>query len=172
MDMRRPTMRELFPGMAVGVKMRRAVIMAVAMEMDPVMPEPPQQLQPKPDQHDSNRRLEPVGERIGDDLASEQRRTGKGEQCQRVAEPPGQAVLDDVTDLGAAVGDAGDCGDMVGLQRMLQAQQKTQRQYCQHSAPKPAASSLETGFHPSKRRRGADSHAAAITVNHIALMLN
>jgi hypothetical protein len=33
-------------------------------------------------------------------------------------------VLDDVTDMAAACGDAGDGGDMIGFERMLHAQQK------------------------------------------------
>ena len=43
-----------------------------------------------------------------------------------MAEAPGQPVLDDVPDVRAARGDAGHRGDMIGLQRVLHAQQKAQ----------------------------------------------
>src|SRR5258708_30123580 len=60
---------------------------------------------------------------------------GKGEQCQGMAEPPGQAVLDDVADVSAARGDAGHRGDMIGLERVLHTQQKPQSQNSEHLPP-------------------------------------
>ena len=64
---------------------------------------------------------------------------GKDEQRQRVAEAPGQPVLDDIGDMAAARGDAGDGGDMIGLERMLHAQQKPQPQNSEHT-PLPVVS--------------------------------
>jgi hypothetical protein len=43
-----------------------------------------------------------------------------------MAEPPGQAMPDDVANLGAARGDAGHRGDMIGLERVLHAEEKTE----------------------------------------------
>ena len=57
---------------------------------------------------------------------------GNGEQCQGMAEAPGQPVLDDVPDLSAARGDAGHRGDMIGLERVLHTEQKPQSQNSEH----------------------------------------
>ena len=65
-------------------------------------------------------------------MAEQNRGAGKGEQRQGMAEPPGQAVLDDVADMAAARGDAGHRRDMVGLERVLHAQQKPQPQNSEH----------------------------------------
>ena len=60
------------------------------------------------------------------DGATEQNRgAGKHEQGQGMAEAPGQAMPDDIADMAAARGDAGHRRDMIGLERVLHAQQKT-----------------------------------------------
>ena len=46
---------------------------------------------------------------------------GKNEQRRRAADAPRQPVIDDVTDMAAARGDAGYGGDVIGLERMLHA---------------------------------------------------
>ena len=61
---------------------------------------------------------------FGDRTAEQDRCTGKGEQRQRMAKPPGETMLDDIADMAAARGDAGDGGDVIGLERMLHAEQK------------------------------------------------
>ena len=43
-------------------------------------------------------------------------------------------MLDDVADMGAARGDAGHRRDMIGLERMLHAEQKSQPQNSEHAA--------------------------------------
>ena len=65
-------------------------------------------------------------ELFGDRMAEQDRRPGKHEQRQRMAEAPGQAMPDDVAEFSAARGDAGHRGDMIGLKRVLHAQQKTE----------------------------------------------
>ena len=72
---------------------------------------------------------------FGDRVAEQDGGAGKDEQRQRMAEPPGQPVLDDIGDMAAARGDAGDGGDVIGLERMLHAQQKTQPQNSEHTPP-------------------------------------
>ncbi len=72
---------------------------------------------------------------FGHGLAEHDRGAGEDEQRQRMAEAPGQAVLDDIGDLAAARGNAGDRRDMVGFQRVLHAQQKTQSQNAEHLSP-------------------------------------
>ena len=44
-------------------------------------------------------------------------------------------MLDDIGHMAAARGDAGDGGDMIGLERMLHAQQKPQPQNSEHTPP-------------------------------------
>ena len=56
------------------------------------------------------------------------RGSGKDEQGERVTEPPGQAVLDDVADFAAARGSARYRRDMVGFERVLQSEHKPQPQ--------------------------------------------
>jgi hypothetical protein len=52
-----------------------------------------------------------------------------------MAKTPGQAVLDDIADIRAAHGDAGHRGDMVGLERVLHAEQKPKPQTSEHLSP-------------------------------------
>ena len=131
MHMRRARMRDGFAGMAVGVEMDDAVV-AVAMEMQTLAPQPPQQMRAKPDQHDADRRLERPRQTFRDGVAKQDGRAGKDKQRQRMAQSPGQPMLDDVADLAAARRDRGDGGDVIGLQRMLHAEQKTETQNTEH----------------------------------------
>ncbi len=71
-------------------------------------------------------RLDRLCEGIGNSAAEQNGNAGKDEQSQRVAKAPGQAVLDDVADVAAARSDAGDSCDVIGFERMLHAEQKTQ----------------------------------------------
>jgi hypothetical protein len=76
-----------------------------------------------------------IGNAFGDRVAEQDGGAGKDEQCQRMAEPPGQPVLDDIGHMATARGDAGDGGDMIGLESMLHAQQKPQPQNSEHTPP-------------------------------------
>ena len=81
---------------------------------------PPLIREPSPlDQHDADRRLDRTGHVVGNGAAKRQRRARKDKQRQRVTEPPGQAVLDDIADIFAARGDRGNRSDVVGFQREL-----------------------------------------------------
>ena len=51
------------------------------------------------------------------------------------SEAPLSGCINDVTDMAAARGDAGDGGDMIGLERMLHAQQKPKPQNPEHTPP-------------------------------------
>ena len=117
-------MRRGFAGMAVGVKMHRAVAVAVFVEMHTIAPQPPQHVRAEADQHQADGGLHRSGDRFRDGAAEQNGGAGKHEQRERVAEPPGQPVLDDIGHMAAARGDAGYGGDMVGFERMLHAQQK------------------------------------------------
>src|SRR6266487_1840067 len=135
--MGRTGMRAGFAGMAVGMKMHRAVAMAVPVEMHPVAPQPPQHMRPEADQHDTDGGLDRPGNALGDRAAEQDGTACKHEQRQHMAEPPGQPVFDDIGDMAAARGDAGDGGDVIGLERMLHAQQKPQPKNSQHTPPYP-----------------------------------
>jgi hypothetical protein len=117
------------------VDMYDAVAMAVLVKMHAVPPQPPQHMSAETDQHDADRRLERSRQIFGNGVAEHQRSTSEHEQRQGVAEPPGQAMLDDIADMGAARGDAGDRRDMIGLERVLHAQQKPEPQNSKHILP-------------------------------------
>src|SRR5436190_19030652 len=121
--------------MAVSVEMHGAVVMAVPVKMHAIAPQPPQHMSAETDQHQSHGGLDRPRKVFRKRLAEQYRGPGNGEQCQRMAEPPGQAVLDDVADMRAARGDAGDRRDVIGLKRVLHAQQKPQRRNCEHVSP-------------------------------------
>src|ERR1700729_2193000 len=61
-----------------------------------------------------------------------------------MAEPPGQAVLDDIGDVVAAGRNRGNRRPMSGLKRVLHAQQKAQPQYCKHDSRPGTDISFET----------------------------
>ena len=135
MAMGRSIMRDGLAGMAMGVQMDGSVLVAMSVKMNPVAPQPPQHMRAETDQHDPDRGLDRARKVVGDGMAERQRSAGKYEQRQRMAEPPGQAMLDDVGDIVTARGDRGNRRHMIGLQRVLHAQQKTQSQYCKHTPP-------------------------------------
>jgi hypothetical protein len=115
MDVRRATTRHGFAGTTMGVEMRMVAV-AVTLEMDAVAPKLPQHMYAEHDQHESDHGFDSIRERRGDDLAEQQRRAGKCKQRQAVAKAPGEAMPDDIADLAAASRDAGDGGNMVGLE--------------------------------------------------------
>ena len=107
-------MRDGFAGMAVGVDMDGPVLVAMSVKMNPVAPQPPQHMRAETDQHDPDRGLDRARKVVGDRLTERQRSAGKNKQRQRMAEPPGQAVLDDIGDIVAAGGDRGNRRHMIG----------------------------------------------------------
>jgi len=134
-------MRRGFAGMAVGMKMRRAVAVAVFVEMHTIAPQPPQHVRAEDDQHHADGGLHRPGDGFRDGAAEQNGGAGKGEQRQRMTEPSGQPVLDDIAHMAAARGDAGYGGDMIGFERMLHAQQKPQPQNTEHTTPNPLCGS-------------------------------
>ena len=123
--------------MAVRVDVHRAVAVAVLVEMHAVAPQPPQHVGAEADQHDADRALDRTRQMFGDGLAEPKRDAGKGEQCQRMAEPPRQAMLDDIGNIGAARGDAGDRRDVVDLECVLHTEQKPEPQNSKHALARP-----------------------------------
>jgi hypothetical protein len=128
------------PAKAVGVRVRVLRIGAVSLrwpwagdgrcrrhgngEMHAVASHPPQHMRAEANQHHTDRRLQRPRQRFPNGVTKQDRSSCKGKQRQRAAEPPGQTVLDDVEHLAAARGDRGNRRDMIGLQRMLYAEQK------------------------------------------------
>lgn len=86
----------------------------------------------KTNQHDADSELDRARERFGDGPAERKGSAGEGEQGQGVADPPGQAMLDDVGDIASPHGDAGDRGHVIGLERVLQSQEKPEPQNSEH----------------------------------------
>ena len=128
-------MRNVFAGMAVRVDVHRAVAVAVLMKMHAIAPQPPQHMRAETDQHDADGGFQRPRPDLGDRLSEQNRRAGKGEQRQGVAEAPGQAVFEDIADIGAARGDTRYGRDVVCLERMLHPEQKPQPQNCEHGRP-------------------------------------
>ena len=129
----RALVRHGLAGMAVRMNMHRAVVVAVCMKMHAVAPQPPQQMRAEAHQHDADRGLEWPGDLFRDRVAEQDRSTSEDQQRQRMTKSPGQAMLDDVADLGAACGDRGDRRDVIGLQCVLHAQQEAQTENCEHA---------------------------------------
>src|SRR6476646_490168 len=125
-------MRHGFAGMAVRMDMDGAVVMTVLVKMHALAPQLPQHMAAETDEHDADGGLQRPSECFRDGAPEPNCGAGNGEQCQGMAKAPGQPVLDDVGHLAAACGDAGHRGDMIGLERMLHAEQKSQPQNSEH----------------------------------------
>ena len=110
------------------------------------------------------RRFDRLRDVVGNRMAEQDRGAREHEQRQRMAKAPGQAVLDDVGDMGAARGDAGYGGDVIGLQRMLHAEQKTKSQNSEH----PLRPVVRRLWHSvgALSRRGRQSLFAQRIVSH------
>ena len=83
-------------------------------------------------QHDADGRFHRLRNTVGNRMAKQDGGAGEDGQRQRMADAPGQPVLDDIGDMGAPGGDAGYGGDMIGLQRMLHAEQETKSKNSEH----------------------------------------
>src|SRR5579872_6243362 len=105
------------------------------MKMHAITLHPPQYMRAKADQHDPHGRLQRARESFGDRLADQDGCAAENEKRQRMSQPPGQAVLDDVSDIGPAGGDARDRRDMIGFQRMLHSQEKAKPEDPEHALP-------------------------------------
>lgn len=121
--------------MTVGVDVDRAVAMAVGVKMHPITPQPPQHMRAEADQHDADGGLQRPRQMLGNSVPEQYRRTGKDEQRQGMAKSPGQAMPDNVPHVGPPRGDTRHRRDMIGLQRMLHAEQKPQPQNSEHVSP-------------------------------------
>jgi hypothetical protein len=88
-------------------------------------------------QHDADARLDRPRESFGHRVAHQHGNGGKRQQSEAVAESPCQAMFDNVGDFSAARRNRGDRGDMVGLERVLHSQQKTQPQNSEHARSLP-----------------------------------
>ncbi len=123
--------------MTVGVHVDRAVRMQMGVKMHAITPQPPKHMRAKANQHDPDARLDWPRKCFRDRVAQQDGDAGKGQQSEGVAEPPRQAMFDNVANFSAARRNRGDRGDMVGLERVLHSQQKTQPQNSEHARPAP-----------------------------------
>lgn len=126
-------MRKLFVGMTMNVNMCLAVTMTVFVKMNAIAPKPPQHIKSESNQHNADRRLDWPRHVGWNGMPKQDRRTGKREQCECVAKTPCQAMLDDVSHACSVDSDARDCGDMIGLKRVLHSKQEAQPQDPQHT---------------------------------------
>jgi hypothetical protein len=153
--------------MAVCVQMDSAVTVRMRVKMYAIAPEPPKHMRAEADQHDPHAGLDGTRKLFRDRVPQEDGDAGKNQQGDGVAEPPGEAMLDDVADFGAARRNRGDRRDMVGLERVLHAQQKTQPQDSEHTrcapfVPRLAAHSSHR-FESAGKDRKTETSAAAQT---------
>ena len=132
MRMAAAMMRDRFIGVAMSVKVRGTIGMPMHMKMYALGPQPPQHAGAKPDQHDANRGFKRPGQIFGNCMTNKDRYAGEYKKCQRVTKPPSQAMFNDIADMRAASRYARHRCDMVGLQRMLHAKQKSQPQNSEH----------------------------------------
>jgi len=128
-------MRSRFIRVAVGMDMFRVIAMSMLMEMHAIAPQAPQYVSAEANQHNTDRRLQRSRELFRDRMTYQDCGTGKDEECQRMAEPPRQAVFDDITNVGSAGGYARHSRDVIGFERMLHAEQKADPQDPEHVLP-------------------------------------
>ena len=132
MGVERAAVWRRFSGMAVDVNMHGAIAMVMLVEMNAVAPQTPQHVGAETDQHDADGRLDRARQGFGNGPAKHKRGACKREQCQRMPDPPGETVFDDVGNVAAPCGDAGNRSDVIGLKRMPHAQKKTKSQNSKH----------------------------------------
>ena len=101
--------------MTVQMKVRSSVAVPVLMEMHAVAPQSPQHMRAEANQHDADGGFQWGRQVFGDRMAEQNCRAGEHEQGDGVTEPPGQPMLDDVTDARSPGRDAGHRRDVIGL---------------------------------------------------------
>src|SRR5687767_10322849 len=121
--------------MAVSVNVPHAIAVLMLMKMHTVTQEPPQHVHAEADQHDPDRRFERLGHIFGNRVSQQDRSAGKDKERERMAQAPGQAMLDDIADTGSPRSDARHGGDMIGLECMLHPEQETQSEHAEHLFP-------------------------------------
>jgi hypothetical protein len=123
----------------------RTIAVHMPVKMHAVAPQPPQYVSAETNQHDADRGLQRPRKVFGDRMTQQDRGAGEDEQRQRMAEPPCQPVLDDIANVGPAGGNARDRRDVIGLQRVLHAEQKTDPQDSEHAFPDFTSSNTRLG---------------------------
>ena len=121
--------------MAVKMQVDGAIGMAMTMQMDLVLPEPPQHMRAKPDQHDADGCFDRLRHMFRNRTAEHDGRAGKGKQGQRMAEAPGEPMLDNIADVGAAGGDGRYGCNMIRLERMMQAEDEAESENSKQTPP-------------------------------------
>ena len=80
----------------------------------------------EPDQHDADGGFQRTRQMFRDRVAEKDRSAGENEQCDGVAQSPGQPVLDDVSDARSPGRNAGHCCDVIGLEGVLHSDKKAE----------------------------------------------
>src|SRR3569623_1939890 len=94
-------MRNAVSGMTVQVQMLYTITEAMAVKVDAIAPNPPQQMRAQPDQHDAHSGFKRLGHSFRNCVAKQDRRARKNKQRSRVPEPPGQPMPDNIADMTA-----------------------------------------------------------------------
>ena len=118
--------------MGMGMKMNYAVVVAMAVKMNPLLGQAVEQMAAEADQHQPDTDFQPRGEVSADRQIEHDRRAGERHQGQGMAKPPNRPMANDAADRGLARGQAADGGQVVGLERVLHPDQETQKQHRQH----------------------------------------
>ena len=108
------------PAMAVGVEVA-GVAVVVGMEVHALAPRAPQHVGPEQDQHQADRELQCVGGPRRQCLVDQQHYPAKDEQRQRVTHSPGGTLTHRAAHAIGARAQAGDGGEVIGLEGVLQA---------------------------------------------------
>ena len=115
-------------GVTVSMEVRRAVAVAVEVEVNARHDQAPQQVGPKQHQHDADGKLEEVRDALGHDPVEREHDGARSEERQRVPQPPGRTETKGATQIPAARRERGDGGDMVRFQRMTHADQEAENE--------------------------------------------
>lgn len=78
------------------------------------------------DQHDANDGFQRSRQMFRNRVTKKDRCAGENEQCDGVTQPPGQPVLDDVSDAGSPGRNAGHCCNVIGLKGVLHSDKKAE----------------------------------------------
>ena len=119
-------------GVAVGMEVRRAVAVAVDVEMNARGDQAPQKVSSQQHQHDADGKFEEVRDVLGHDAVEREHHGACSEERQRVPQPPGRTEAKGAAQTPAARSQRGDGGDMVSFKRMPHADQKAENENATH----------------------------------------
>ena len=91
-------MRDYIIAMSVGVEVAGPRTLLMSVKMHSITPQPPQNVQPKPEQHDTGQRFEVLGGPVRNGCVQHEAGARNRDQCQRVADAPEDAMAGNAAD--------------------------------------------------------------------------